>query len=533
MSFRRKTYPEVSDQLLNRMLGGVSGEAHAYPPPKAQREPFSHALAKAPAADITSLYGLANGSSARFAKGVDYELSSDGTRVVWKNGQRPDAGTVLDINYLPKQREVRVSDLFPGSVLRTLLEAVALETAGLYAQLEVAYRSAFIDTAEGSALDHVVAVLGVRRVRAGRNVAEVEFNRAVGARGDIRIPAGTRVLTPDGAIEYETVADIALSDGQPSGRGSARDTIATNQALPAGSLTLLAKPIAGVGSVENPSPSSALDRDESDEELRTRAKSFLAGSERGTLGALTAAVARNGVLADIDDSQPGQILVHCHSGELAPEHKKRLEADLEATRPAGVQLSVDYGAPPLGVDLELRLSTAEGLLPADLKRAQSEVRARLETYFAKLDTPSAASLSRIIAAATAVDGVEDVFVVSASVGGTDVLDRIAGQLTLSGTPKKLGQLTLVDPALATQLGVSVRYTKDVAIPNQAALQAAFSEVAAFLASAAARPDSGVEERSLSWAKLALAAPLPAPAPPATPSRCPRPRRSRPTRSSSS
>ena len=39
MSFRRKTYPEVAESLLNRLLGGVSGEAHPYPPAKATREP--------------------------------------------------------------------------------------------------------------------------------------------------------------------------------------------------------------------------------------------------------------------------------------------------------------------------------------------------------------------------------------------------------------------------------------------------------------------------------------------------------------
>ena len=38
-----------------------------------------------------------------------------------------------------------------------LLEAVALETAGLYAQMEAVYRAGFVDTAAGSALDHVPA----------------------------------------------------------------------------------------------------------------------------------------------------------------------------------------------------------------------------------------------------------------------------------------------------------------------------------------------------------------------------------------
>ena len=40
---------------------------------------------------------------------------------------------------------MRVNDLYPGSVVRTLMEAVALETAGLYAQMETVYRAGFLD----------------------------------------------------------------------------------------------------------------------------------------------------------------------------------------------------------------------------------------------------------------------------------------------------------------------------------------------------------------------------------------------------
>ena len=55
-----------------------------------------------------------------------------------------------------------------GGVARTLLEAVARELAIFYATLDAAHRSGFLDTAEGIALDNVVAILGVRRARAGR-----------------------------------------------------------------------------------------------------------------------------------------------------------------------------------------------------------------------------------------------------------------------------------------------------------------------------------------------------------------------------
>lgn len=55
---------------------------------------------------------------------------------------------------------------------------------------------------------------------------------------------------------------------------------------------MLAVPIAGVAAVTNPAPTSLSARDETDAELRTRAKNFLHGSERATLGALRQAIIR-------------------------------------------------------------------------------------------------------------------------------------------------------------------------------------------------------------------------------------------------
>ncbi|HAY08587.1 MAG TPA: hypothetical protein DCY18_01400, partial [Thauera sp.] len=237
MSFRRKTYPEVAESLLNRLLGGVSGEAHPYPPAKAAREPYRHALERPPVDRITAVWGAHNGETYRFAADADYALSADGAELEWRpGGARPDEGTAFEVHYLPRQREMRVNDLYPGSVVRTLMEAVALETAGLYAQMETVYRAGFLDTASGGALDHVVGLLGIRRVRAGRNSGELRFTRARNTAGEITIPAGTRVATADGAIEYETTADLTLVDGQAAAKVAARDLVAANDALGADSL---------------------------------------------------------------------------------------------------------------------------------------------------------------------------------------------------------------------------------------------------------------------------------------------------------
>jgi small-conductance mechanosensitive channel len=71
----------------------------------------------------------------------------------------PDEGTIVHINYLRDDVAPTLTDLQVGSVVRTLAESVALEIARLYAQLDAVYDAAFIDTAAGSALDKVVALV--------------------------------------------------------------------------------------------------------------------------------------------------------------------------------------------------------------------------------------------------------------------------------------------------------------------------------------------------------------------------------------
>ena len=518
MSFRRKNYPEIADNLLNRVLGGVSGEGHAFPPPNASKPPYAHPLEHAPVADVTSVFGLRFGQSYAFAKGIDYELTSDGQSVRWKaDGAVPDAGSVVEINYLPKSRETRINDLHVGSVVRTLMEAMALETAGLYAQLETVYQSGFIDTAQGRALDHVVSLLGLARIKAGRNSADILFKRARNSRGEVHLPAGTRVLNADGSIEYETLSDAVLADGQDTLKVKARDLVDTNDGIAADILVLLAKPIAGVESITNPAPSTQLDRDENDDELRARAKSFLIGSERGTLGALKSVLASHNVSADVDDSTPGTIVISLHGDALSADQEQRLWTELDQVRPAGVRIQRGTRVTPAVVDLALRLSTASGLLEVDLRRIQTEIRQRMTDYFAKLPTQDNARVTKLIGLAMTVTGVEDIAIVSATVAGANALDAGQGEIGVAGKSSQLGTLNLVDPALATELALTVRFLRkqpdnsDTVIPDQAALQGALQNAITYLNTRNQSDSADLatdQMRRLSFGKLAVVLPLP-------------------------
>lgn len=519
MTLRRKPYPEVLDRLLTTLVGGVAAEEHPFPPPGSAAPPFRQLLERPPAVDVAAVYGARNGESYLFRKDVDYTLLPDGTAIEWpaEGAEYPDAGTLVEISYVVRAPGVPVTDLHVGSVARTLAESIAVEIAGLYAQLQAVYDSAFVDTATGSSLDNVVALLGLERVRGGRPAGEIEFTRASGSPGTITIPAGTRVITADGNVEYETTETVTLAQGQGTIRVVARD-LEANEPLTAGSLTVLVVPIAGITGVTNPAPTALSAQDETDSELRTRAKSFLHGSERATLGALKGAIARQQITADVTEvvdaegRRVGRIEITPHVEVLAPELQQRLLTAIEDARPAGVHVTLQGAVAPKKVDLELRLTTVTGLLEQDLRAAQRAARDAIGDYFTRLPAREAGSVTKLVGLVLGVDGIEDVRIVSATVDGESVLDAADGVLAIDGFPTVLGELQIADPNLPTLVTVLIAYPKadpPSSPPDVAAIQAALTAAISYLndlnASEPAAPDP---RRVVSYGKLLRVVPLP-------------------------
>lgn len=527
MTFRRRTFPEVLDALLVAVTGGVAAEAYPFPPDGSTSTPPRQSLLRAASA-LVSVYGSRGGEPHEFRRDVDYKL--DGSQAVaWQpKAELPDPGTLISINYYPQGVQPLVTDLQVGSVLRTVLETTAREIAGLSAQLEQVYRSAFVDTASGSALDNVVSLVGIRRVTGGRAAGEVEFSRSPATPGSITIPSGTRVITADGSVTYETTAAATLADGQPSIRVPARD-LDTNQPLRAGALTVMPSPIAGIVSVTNPDPTAMASRDESDDELRTRAKSFLHGSERATPGALVAALAAEGVRGDVTElagldasghvtGSPGVVEITPHADAMTPDLQQRLLTAIEDVRPAGVVVRLQGASAPARLDLDLRLTTAPGLLDQDLRAAQRGVRDGIGTYLQRLPTSSDASLSQLAGSVMSVNGVQDLRVVAATLSNgsapANVLDPAGGVIHLAGVAVALGDVRITDPALPTSLDVTVTVPAAREQPDQGAMRSVMGDAVSYLnalnaTDLGANPsDADVAKRTLTFGRLLLPLPLP-------------------------
>jgi hypothetical protein len=488
MSFRRRTYPEVLDGLLTGIVGGQSGESHAFPPADSG-PPYIYALEKAPVAQLVSVWGSRNGQPHLFVGDTDYAQAGDGQTLIWQEGgEWPDPGSLFQVNYLPDTAGTGLDDLYVGSVLRTLAEVMGLEIARLYAQLDAVYRSAFLDTAEASALDKVVALLGMRRVRAGRFSGELVFSRTPGSHGEIHIPAGTRVLTADGNLEYETVAAVTVLDGQNTARVGARDVEANSEGVVAEQLTIIAKPIVGIQGVTNPAPTAAAGADESDEQLRVRTRGFLHASERATVGALKEALSHQGVPVDVVELEQngfrnGRVQLIPHAEAMTPELSQRLNTVKDQVRPLGVDVRFTTGVVPKKVDLSLRLVTSPALLEQDLRAAQDAVRAKVANYLEGLAVAETGSTNRLVGLILSVAEVEDVEVLALAVQGeaTPVGTVTLEALGLEGSIKVPGGLQLIDPNLPTRLQVLVRHPDGEIPPDPALITSATDAMTTYLA----------------------------------------------------
>ncbi len=509
MTFRRRSYPEVLNHLLTGILGGVSAESHPFPPPGATAAPYSHALEKTPVKQILAVNGLRNGQSYEFIKDTDYGLSSNGQSLEWlTSGQIPDEGTVFEVDYMPAGIEAVATDLQVGSVLRTLTESIGLEIARMYAQMEGVYKSAFIDTASDKALDNMVALLSIARIQAGRFTAEVVFKRTQGGHGEIYIPAGTRILTADGKLEYEITKDTILLEGQGSAKAVARDVEQNSQGADADTLTVLAKPIAGISGVSNPIPATRSNADESDNELRTRAKSFLHGSEKATVGAILEAVTRQGIKAEVVEEKScgrltGAVKVIPHAADMDEDMRQRILAAIYDVRPAGVQVTLEDKVAPIRVDLTLRVRTSADLLETDLRAAQENVRKKISDYFANLPASEPGSANRLIGLVLSVPEIEDVEILDSSQPITD------GKFSLAGETTVLGSLEIIDSNLPTLLQVVIGVPEGETAPVQQAITSALS-LAVDQINTMNQSESLADEswRSLSFAKLLYVLPLP-------------------------
>jgi len=159
---------------------------------------------KGPVVDVSRVTGLRRKKFTVFDRGVHWRYASG--RLFWlvpPSGTSdadfyPDDNSRVLVEHTYRDLPSGITDLNAGSVAGTLLRAVARELKLLYEQMDQAYRRAFIDIAEGVALDNVVSLLGIARHQAVAASGFVTFFVKKPPKARVTIPAKTRVADPQG-----------------------------------------------------------------------------------------------------------------------------------------------------------------------------------------------------------------------------------------------------------------------------------------------------------------------------------------------
>jgi hypothetical protein len=417
-----RPYQEIVDDVLTAIVGGVVNEPILFDI-KSDLYPLSE-----PAADIRGVTGQVKGQPYAFLKEIDYFFNGGANAVEWDStGTLPDDNSEFRVDYFRPNSRSPLTDINVGSVTRTLSEATSREISTVYEQINLAYLSAFIDTATGRSLELVVAILGITRKTKEFAEGLVTFFREAGAIGNINIPEGTVLLTTDGGVVFETTQPRTLQQGQVRIDAPVRAAEAfkgEKGKVPAGAISQLVQLLVGISRVTNFDETFLGAEDETDEELRLRAKAALRSIGKATLAALQRVIAEGrGKLIEVwdpngppdHDADPGNVTLLV---ETEPERFASLNGVVQETRAAGVQALVISRY--VFFKPRILATIAAGLTAAGKLKVVEELILALQGYVDGLTSGQPAEGSAILETLLTVEDVNEAQIVDVYVWRSDL-----------------------------------------------------------------------------------------------------------------
>jgi hypothetical protein len=263
-------------------------------------------------------------------------------------------------------------------------------------------------------------------------VGLVTVFRQSGVEGNITIPQGTVFATDKGDVIFESTQARTLQRGQLRIDVPVRASEAFKGEagkVPAGAITTPAQPIAGIERVTNFDPTVLGAEDETDVELRVRAKAKLQALGKATLAAVLLAVSESRAeTIEVWDpngpagkrSLPGNVALLV---EVEPERYPSLLASVHQTRAAGVSATV--AARYVFFKPRLVLTIEPGLTAAGKEKVVAEVIGALQGYVDGLGGGDGAEGSALLEAASGVGSVASVRIVDVVAWRSDVGDPSA------------------------------------------------------------------------------------------------------------
>lgn len=251
--------------------------------------------------------------------------------------------------------DIGITNINVGSVTRTLIEAIMAELDITQYVVYQAYISKTVDSAEGEDLDDVVSILSVIRKSASKCTGYVTFSTTEASDIDIEIPSGTlisTVQTSGGEIyEFEVVNDTILYAGETEVDVLVECTDAKYIFIPANMISVINSSVDGISEVNNKNDISGGTDEETDDELRDRAKEALVKLGRGTCDSIRSAVKDiTGVIdCSVYDMRSGvgtvDVFVICDQDTPDEDLVNEIMETIENTKAAGIKAYLMYPTP--------------------------------------------------------------------------------------------------------------------------------------------------------------------------------------------
>ncbi|MCB0185229.1 MAG: baseplate J/gp47 family protein, partial [Caldilineaceae bacterium] len=295
-------------------------------------------------------------------------------------------------------------------------------------------------------------------------VGLVTFFRDPNSVGNITIPENVLLSTTKGEANFQTSQLRTLQVGQlriDVPVRAADDFRGEAGKVAAGAITQMVQPIAGIARITNFDATFLGAEDESDDDLRARAKAALRSLGKATIAALTRVIFEgNGKLTELWDpnSPPAKratlgtvsLLI-----EAEPERFPSLRAAVEETRAAGVQATVIaryvYFKPRALVTI------AAGLTAAGKLQVVDDIIAALQEYVDGLSSGDPAVGADLLSTIKEVDDVTDAQIVDVMTWRSDVGQPGAASLIDSVVTAVEG--TAADDKAALRAAITVALTE--------------------------------------------------------------------------
>lgn len=172
----------------------------------------------------------------------------------------------------------QITDLVPGSVLRSICEACALCLEEIYVGTYLGFKRQLATIQED--------IYNFERKAGTKATANVVFSRS-GTTGTVTIPSGTRVETPSG-LRFATTAAGSITAGNTSSNPVEVEAleIGTSYNVSASSITVMTDTVDGVETVTNAAAATGGLNEESDYAYKQRFRSYIEGVGRSNLSGL-------------------------------------------------------------------------------------------------------------------------------------------------------------------------------------------------------------------------------------------------------